>query len=766
MFDFESFFNERKLKYYIKTANKAKIIEYLKKCPNIKEAIKLLDTKYLHELDLEIYELPVEGYMNLYDYLIQTRNTIIHPLDENYKSRSIYLPILLKFESATQFIQYIDNDMLLDKMPNNQTVLEFLLENDYFFISTSGISIDNIEVAKILLKGKHYNFLANSSLEVLMTEVENNKTVLDVLKENNILPRIKYIKKPGLSDVDMCLKPKQNIALERTNNKYLLELLIEKGFDFEIELNDIIDNREEWIKIVRILLKKDQLKRIKDAPEEFLLHVINKEDNKDVRIIDILKPEELPNIVGYASNKDVLMRYIKAGKFDEIIYVIGEDGLVQELDNKYTILDFMLGKAVQMKRSAADIVQTLIMRRLITEKISVILSKYGVYLPSDYKKQTCIKSDTDLYSYIYENKDYEIDLEGKKHLMDFKLHFSEKENSPEVIETVTNSFKRTYTIDKELAIRDLKALILFKKRYPKFTLVYNPSVGNSFTKPVGYSFYENTPKITLKNKYNLESFHHELGHLVSFILKGDNTPEQIKEILDKSNETSLDRITDVFKEVNQEAEEQLLSEEEYEKQFNEFIISKYKTFENYKNIIREDFKKYIGSKELILEAVNDGSYSEEVLKAIVDSYFEMKENNIDKEVLLEMYVETRINAERKIFKDELYRKTNMEFLCYENFIDAFFGGELFEYFKVIPEEERSKIKAPICTHDKMYFIMQENGQFNEMYANYIELKKSPKGNFYIGKLKEKTDPRIIELLEEYDKYLTIALQSQKKDRFK
>ena len=27
MFDFESFFNERKLKYYIKTANKAKIIE-------------------------------------------------------------------------------------------------------------------------------------------------------------------------------------------------------------------------------------------------------------------------------------------------------------------------------------------------------------------------------------------------------------------------------------------------------------------------------------------------------------------------------------------------------------------------------------------------------------------------------------------------------------------------------------------------------------------------------------------------------------------
>ena len=180
----------------------------------------------------------------------------------------------------------------------------------------------------------------------------------------------------------------------------------------------------------------------------------------------------------------------------------------------------------------------------------------------------------------------------------------------------------------------------------------------------------------------------------------------------------------------------------------------------------EDFKKYIGSKELILEAVNDGSYSEEVLKAIVDSYFEMKENNIDKEVLLEMYVETRINAERKIFKDELYRKTNMEFLCYENFIDAFFGGELFEYFKVIPEEERSKIKAPICTHDKMYFIMQENGQFNEMYANYIELKKSPKGNFYIGKLKEKTDPRIIELLEEYDKSLTIALQSQKKDRFK
>lgn len=48
----------------------------------------------------------------------------------------------------------------------------------------------------------------------------------------------------------------------------------------------------------------------------------------------------------------------------------------------------------------------------------------------------------------------------------------------------------------------------------------------------------------------------------------------------------------------------------------------------------------------------------------------------------------------------------------------------------------------------------------------MELKKSPEGKFYIEKLKEKTSPQILELLEDYDKTLTVNSQNDKKDRSK
>ena len=768
MFNLEKFINERKIKYLIKKDNKKKIIEYLLSCPNIREALEFLDTKYLHNLDLDFYELPIEGYINLYDYLIQTRNTRIHPKEECYKSRSIYIPILLKEKTSSSFSQYINSDMLLDKMPNNQTVLEYLIENDPFFTISSGFKVDNVEVAKILIEHKQYKLLENSTFNVLMAPVDQNKTVLDILKEQNILPRIRYIKPPKKDNFDISMLPKQDCLLKQINKKTLLDILIEKGFDFSIEINEYIDKPKEWNLIVGILIKHKQLNRIKDAPEKFLTNVITHDDetNKDIKIIDILFEEDLPEITGIVSDKEVLKRYINAGKFTEIIYVVNEKGLLAEIYDKYTILDLLILKFYEFKKSPIDMIKILMMRNLITENITVVLAKYGIYLPSNYKKQTGIKSDADLYHYIYEDDDYEVDEEAKKYLTEFKLHFTEKENSPEILETVIKSFKRTYNQDKETAIRDLKTLILFKKKYPKFSLVYNPAAGNSFTKPLDYGFYQNEPKISLKNKYNLESFHHELGHLVSFILSDSTTPPEIKQIIDEAHKNSLNVIDKIFEEVNQEADEQLLSDEEYENKFIEFIISKYQTVDNYKKIMREEFKKLIGSKDLILEAINDGSYSDEVLKAIVDSYFEIEECEIEKEQLVDMYVETRMNAERKIFKEELYRKTNMEFLCYENFIDAFYGGDLYEYFNAIPKEEKAKVKAPLCTHDKMYYIMQEHGEFAEMYANYVELKKSPKGSFYIEKIKEKTNPRIIELLEEYDKSLTANLQAIKKDKSK
>ena len=99
MFNIQELFENGRLQLLARLKDKKRMIEYLLKSENIKAAIEHLDTKYLHCLDVVFYEMPVEGYMSLYDYLINTRDEKIELLQECYQSRKIYIPHILKYKS-------------------------------------------------------------------------------------------------------------------------------------------------------------------------------------------------------------------------------------------------------------------------------------------------------------------------------------------------------------------------------------------------------------------------------------------------------------------------------------------------------------------------------------------------------------------------------------------------------------------------------------------------------------------------------------------
>ena len=760
MINIPELITKQRIKFLAKKENKEKIIEYLLKCPNIKEALNYLDVKYLNGLDLAVYEMPIEGYINLYDYIINTKNAIVSPKEGFSKSRSIYIPLILKTGSLYNLSE-LTTEILLDKMPNGQTVLEYVLENDQTFDFSSHFKVDSLEVAKILYKNKKIQFLRECNGEVLLSKIDGDKTVLDILKENNYFPRIKYLKETDKLNFDFNISPKNDILFEKHDGKTILEILLAAGIEFDIELNEYIDKPEEWLKIVTILTRYDQLKRIKDAPEAFLKTEIGTGENK-LKIVDYLKKDELPRLYGPIKDKDIILRYINAEKFDELLICISKESLPIKISKNITILSFLMYRYVEAGNNIIDLVRSLYTNKLITQEVTVILAQYGIYLPSDYKKKIGIKSDEDMFHYIYEEEDYSIDKEAELLIKEFKKVYSDDKSSKQIMDTAITSFKRTYQTDKELAIRDMTALINLKREHPNFKLVYNPAVGDSFLQPTYIGRELENTCITLKTKYNIEVFNHELAHLVDYYLGEEKTPSKIKDILEVSKRADYLEISRVFKEINKEATELLLTEEEYEREFINFIYVKYGTIENYKRTIKSEFNQLLGSKELVLEALNDGNYSEEVMKAIVDSYFENEDDNVSKEQLVELYTETRIKAEKQIFKEELYRKSNVEFLCYENFIDAFYEGGLYEYTKLIMREDRDLIKAPMCTHDRMYFLLDGDKQFAELYANYMELKKSPNGKAYIERLKEKTDKELIEFLEEYNKSLTEKLNNSKK----
>ena len=180
MINIPELITKQRIKFLAKKENKEKIIEYLLKCPNIKEALNYLDVKYLNGLDLAVYEMPIEGYINLYDYIINTKNAIVSPKEGFSKSRSIYIPLILKTGSLYNLSE-LTTEILLDKMPNGQTVLEYVLENDQTFDFSSHFKVDSLEVAKILYKNKKIQFLRECNAEVLLSKIDGDKTVLDVL---------------------------------------------------------------------------------------------------------------------------------------------------------------------------------------------------------------------------------------------------------------------------------------------------------------------------------------------------------------------------------------------------------------------------------------------------------------------------------------------------------------------------------------------------------------------------------------------------------
>ena len=599
MFNLKEIFEKGRIKYLTKKENKEKIIEYFLKCKNIKEALKYLDNKYLLDLDLSIYEMPVEGYMNVYDYIINERNINIQLPASYFESRNIYIPYILKFKSLSFMGSQITNDMLLDKLPNGQTILEYVIENDPYINLQTSFPVTSKEVAEILYKNNLISQLQEAIPEILLTEIDGDKTVLDVLKEENILPRLKYIKESKEKfSYNFNLTPKRNHILDKIDDKTLLQILIEKGFDFNIELNEIGDEEEEWKEIIKILINNDALDKLKNAPEAFLTTQLIDEE-PIVRIIDVIQGKNLPSLDGRINDPEIIKSYIFEDRCDDILLGITKDALVIEYENGITVLDLLICHVYKNKGSIAELLTTLDRRNLLTPEASLILAKYGLYIKTEYKKTIGINSDADMYSFIYKEDEVELDKEANKYITKFINIIDDGKSDKALIDLAIKSFKRTYQMDKTLAIRDITALIEFKKQHEEFKLEYNQSAGSSFTAFKDYAVFKINPVMQLKNKYNIDTFNHELGHLIHSFLGPEILPKEIRDELEGTDEINIRVYREKFNELNQEATEQLLTDEEYEKMFYEFIKEKYKNEENYIQIIKGEFERLIGTKELV-----------------------------------------------------------------------------------------------------------------------------------------------------------------------
>ncbi len=752
--DLYNFVVERKLAKIKELQDKKKLEQFLLKCLNPKEVIEKLSAFDLSELSIDVYKRKIPGYYNLYDYILKNKkNTSFLAKNSDNNNPDIFIPWILNKKS----VSYLDitDELLMTNTPDGTKIIEYLIDNN---IKLDKFTINNLELAKIIYQKNKLEYLSVCSPILYDKELSEGKTIFDILIANKILPSNRGVGDSNYNYFDF------DLLLKEINGKTILEHLIDNNFKFQINGNYDSNYNNQILKVITILLKKNKFELLKEyCDTSFLKLKITDENNVEHTVLDyyVASKGKIPKLFFYDNlDPDFITHYINlANKTNE--KEIAFDSISGVLKNVNDLLvkgsDGLTNLEVLVSNYADYMYIIKILKKFdyIPEEVTLLLAKMKFPLPSfNYKSNFGFEKNDDVLEYIYKEDEITIDdSEFTELINNFYATFNDNNSSKEVLDLVVSSSKKSYTIDKYIAMRDIEALIEMKKRYPDFIIKYDSTKGSFFRRP---NMQNKESCISIQNIKDIGALNHEWGHLIHFLKNNSKVPRDANDLIKVQihNVYKYWKEIDIrFHEVVDLADKLLLSDEDVEKAFLKYINLEKGGMDAYQAEIKREFQEFYGTKEMLLSTIkNYFDYSKDVYLALASAYFDY-DYEVDKEKVIEMYVQNRIEIDKKYFIKNIYEKNNQDFLMYENFLDAYYLGSIGERFK------RSDIdsKVPTCVHDQEYFINVSNPsnlQFSEMFANYVALRKSKNGIKYIELLKQETSLELIEYLEEYYRNLS------------
>ena len=335
-------------------------------------------------LDNKLYNFFYDADENILLYKVYPPKTLLETLIENninIKINNINNEEIIKILYDNKKLDLIGSssesiwlsntrDVFKDTMVKDQTILEYMLDNNY------DIKIPCIfeeDILKILYQKNRPDLLVKASASLLMTGINDNYTyldyILDCINKGDFEYNIDNITAPGNPDMkaefyldiakhDMIGYVKDdlnlNILLKKYDNKTLLEYFLDK--DPELTLNKILDKSDKMNYSVMIILKsrgikdndsilninEDNASFVKDTPDTYYGPLDNDSDYliKELErlfISDGKSDKDLINllITSYRDalfiNYDITIREIeklieiKKNNFDKFYYVKDKD---------------------------------------------------------------------------------------------------------------------------------------------------------------------------------------------------------------------------------------------------------------------------------------------------------------------------------------------------------------------------------------------------------------------------------------------------------
>lgn len=767
--------NEELYKVLIKVNDK-RIIEYLPESAFYKK----INEKTLLEQLIESGEISQQKLYDIKDPMV--------------------IDLLIKYKKEKLFI-YLNDELLLNKIDENTTILDYLFQNNLITDFTIG-SIEKKEIIDYIIKYNKKELLGYISHK-LMEEEYNGKLIAELLMENNIKPQFIHIEKK--ETVSMLLQNNMykeltnvdvNLAFEQVpnTNKTLFELLLEKGYVCKCIFKEILKETQYTKQIIDLLKKYNKLEIFNNVQEEILIRQV--EPNKT--LLELLLENNI-NISGtysysYDSSFDALVKY---EKYDELAKC-SENLLLRELPNGKKLIEELLERNIEISLSEINTYElakiifdnkainlytklshTLLDRnytinesfldvilRELTEtyrtseikniraytatqiaKVCMCLLKEGQlsYIPTEElikevngttlldellridkkfieekldfsneellnpkittilrmhrMKNFWIRHDSltpnlaDIYTenIVKENNENEITKEHEEILARFFNIMNDGKSDVRLLEVLVSSYRKLMAQNSPSA-KEIYHLIKIKENNPQFCIVRTTTT----------SYYCPDSLEVCVNSDQLDTLHHEIGHLFFHKLAQEQVPEDFVDIIKmkKFNTNTLivaSGISMVYKgikrKITKKVKRELMSE--YDKSLTEEK--------------KEEIRRYLNSKkEEIKQKYLNLGYTEETIDEILGRTYELEE-----------YIEQDRMIKCSELVDAIIRDTYQPLVASSDTYDGIFEGRLHD----------GKLLVALGSnygHGVKYYKGNTELKFNELVANFAAVSKKGK----------------------------------------
>jgi len=673
----------------------------------------------------EVYDLPVEGYKNLYDYICSLDHIKKVVVSDTYRKRQNYIDITLKRLGLVGLTIPINTEILYSiYSETGKTVLEEFFTQLTIMINNGKLDlfrVDSLRLAKDLYKKGLFKLLKVCDENILfqIIDEDNKKTTIDVLVENNLMYELPIFGVKWKNSISFKhnyhILDKEIPSLHKT----VLEYILEENMLERLSFYNYIDDIDYWKRILKLVCKIGRVDLLYNVPCSFLKWPINEEDPNSIDYYTLLKNNGIKyQVFGDIIDTRVAYDCLMDDSTDLSIFLsecnFGIFKSKYKAGSNETIASLFFSILCNMDdKTSSAYVRALGNKGWLDEEIINIAYYKGIIIRLNNR------DFYDIYVGINANHalDYAIYDDGLKEKYEFEVDYlsaeflkayenDSDENTLNAILTSYFAYKETYPVEAQ---KELKLLIDIKKNNPRFIFK------NSTLKSQVDSLMK---QVLILNCFDLSSLNHELAHLLFYNLTDDEIEYLEKLLPDTKDEKTKEDCYNVALAITNSIP---ISPRTlyYSLKFNKYIESRFGSIENYKDIMREEYKAMIGDPQLLADYLLNEKINIHSADMLAKAIYEDKKRYTE-DWAIEEYVTHRYETERTTFINERNKKDHRALLIYENFMDAYYGGLINTIYTT--ELERRKSLMATSTHGEEYFFSNKT-RVDEMFADFVALKK-------------------------------------------